>query len=53
VPLEESIAMFEEAVRLAKMCYERLDKAEKRVTKLVGKREGGFVLEPFEESTED
>jgi len=53
VPLEESITLFEEAIRLAKVCYERLDKAQKRVTKLVGTRQDGFVLEPFDESGED
>ena len=53
MPLEESITLFEEAVRLAKVCYERLDQAQKRVTKLVGTPQEGFVLEPFEESEED
>lgn len=53
VPLEEALARFEEAIGLAKMCHRKLDQAEKRVTKLVGMGEGGFALEPFDESAED
>jgi exodeoxyribonuclease VII small subunit len=51
--LEEALARFEEAIGLAKMCHRKLDQAEKRVSKLVGTGDGGFALEPFEESGED
>jgi exodeoxyribonuclease VII small subunit len=34
LPLEESIALYEEGMGLAKRCQEILDKAELRVTKL-------------------
>jgi exodeoxyribonuclease VII small subunit len=53
IPLEESLARFEEAVRLAKICHRKLDQAEKKVSKLVGTGEDGFGLEPLEESRED
>ena len=53
VPLEEALARFEEAVKLARLCHRRLDEAGKRVSKLVGTEDGGFALEPFEESGED
>jgi exodeoxyribonuclease VII small subunit len=53
LPLEDSLSRFEEAVKLARICHRRLDQAEKRVSKLVGSPEGGFNLEPFEESGED
>jgi exodeoxyribonuclease VII small subunit len=34
LPLEESIALYEEGMNLAKRCQEILDKAELRITKL-------------------
>jgi exodeoxyribonuclease VII small subunit len=34
LPLEESIALYEEGMELAKKCQEILDKAELRITKL-------------------
>jgi exodeoxyribonuclease VII small subunit len=53
IPLEEAIKRFEEAVKLARICHRALDQAEKRVSKLVAADDGGFALEPFEESRED
>lgn len=53
IPLEEALTRFEEAVKLAKICHRKLDEAEKKVSKLVGSEDGGFALEPFEESRED
>jgi exodeoxyribonuclease VII small subunit len=53
IPLEEALGRFEEAVNLAKVCHRKLDEAQKRVSKLVGSEDGGFALEPFEESRED
>jgi exodeoxyribonuclease VII small subunit len=52
LPLEESIERFEEAIKLAKSCQARLEKAEERVSKLV-KSEDGFALEPLDEKRED
>jgi exodeoxyribonuclease VII small subunit len=53
IPLEKALERFEEAVKLAKICHGKLDEAQKRVSKLVGTEDGGFALEPFEESRED
>ena len=39
--LEESLALFEEGVRLARSAQERLDGAEKRVEELVARDENG------------
>jgi exodeoxyribonuclease VII small subunit len=36
LPLERSLALFEEGVRLARAAQERLDRAEKRVEELLG-----------------
>jgi len=47
--LEQSLAAFEEGIRLVKFCNERLQAAEKTVRKLVADMGGSFRLEPFEE----
>ncbi len=44
--LEESIALFEEGMRLAQVCGARLDAAELRVNQLVAGPDG-YSLEPF------
>lgn len=38
-PLEQSLALFEEGTKLMKQCTGLLDKAEQRVTKLMGTEE--------------
>ena len=53
LPLEESIDRFEEAVKLARSCQEKLEKAEARISKLVKTGESGFTLEPLDESGEN
>ena len=53
LPLEESLDRFEEAVKLARTCQEKLEKAEARIKKLVRTGESGFTLEPLDESGED
>lgn len=49
LPLEESIALYEEGMELAKRCQTILDKAELRITKL---RES-FAQEPAAAPAED
>ena len=41
LPLERSLALFEEGVRLARAAQDRLDKAERRVEELLGLDEQG------------
>lgn len=36
LPLEQSLALFEEGVRLTRMAQDRLDQAERRVEELLG-----------------
>jgi exodeoxyribonuclease VII small subunit len=52
IPLEESLDRFEEAVKLARACQRKLQKARARISKLV-KAEDGFTLEPLDDSSED
>jgi exodeoxyribonuclease VII small subunit len=53
LPLEESLDRFEEAVKLARACQQKLEKAEAKVAKLVRMGESGFTLEPLDDSGED
>jgi exodeoxyribonuclease VII small subunit len=47
--LEQSLALFEEGVKLAEACGQRLDAAEKKVTLLIKDREKGLLETPFPE----
>lgn len=47
--LEESLALFEEGVALARRCQQRLDEAERRLEVLVRRADGGEAVEPFAE----
>ena len=46
--LEDAIKVFEEGVKLAKFCTNKLEEAEKRVSLLVQEREGKHTQVPFE-----
>jgi exodeoxyribonuclease VII small subunit len=49
LPLEKSLALFEEGVRLARAAQTRLDLAEKRVEELLAiDAQGKPILRPFE-----
>ncbi len=51
IPLEESLKLFEEGIRLSRSCNQKLDEAEKRVEILLKDREGIFKPQPFDPST--
>jgi exodeoxyribonuclease VII small subunit len=59
LPLEESLRLFEEGVRLSRVSQERLDTAEKRVEQLLAVDEQGrarsapFSTEATEEDKDD
>ncbi len=44
ISLDESLALFEEGVKLAKSCQEQLDKAEKKVKILVNGEKEDFDI---------
>jgi exodeoxyribonuclease VII small subunit len=46
--LEQSLALFEKGMRLAKLCEGKLDQAQQRVSQLAGASGEGPLLEPFE-----
>lgn len=48
VPLNESMKLFEEGVKLSRLCSERLDKAEKKVEIITADKNGNITTRPFE-----
>lgn len=45
--LEEAVALYEEGMRLARICNQRLDAAELRVSKAMTNSEGKVTVEPW------
>ncbi len=50
IPLEESLKLFEEGIRLSRFCNEKLDEAEKRVEILLKGKNGILKAQPFDPS---
>src|SRR5919199_529466 len=49
LPLEKSLELFEQGVRLSRECQERLQAAERRIEVLLRDGEGGAVVGAFDE----
>ena len=47
LPLEDSLKAFEEGMKLAKFCSEKLEEAEKKVSLLVQDSDGKYSRRPF------
>ena len=47
LPLEDSIRLFEEGVRLSTVCKQELETAEGKVQMLIKQRDGSMKTEPF------
>jgi exodeoxyribonuclease VII small subunit len=47
LPLEESLSLFEEGIRLSRACTQKLDEVEKRIEILVKDTKGNRKKEPF------
>ncbi len=48
MPLEDSLRVFEEGMKLAAFCSRKLEEAEKKVTILIREQEGALVEAPFD-----
>lgn len=48
IPLNESLKLFEEGVKLTRFCSQELQKAEKKVELLTRDAEGKLIAVPFE-----
>jgi len=50
LPLEKSLELFEDGIRLSRQCQERLNQAERRIEVLLRDNQGRPVASPFEEA---
>lgn len=50
IPLEESLKLFEEGIRLSRFCNQKLEEAEKKVEILMKDKEGMVKTQPFDPS---
>ncbi len=55
LPLEKAIKKFEEGIKLTKLCSEKLDETEKKISILLKNSEGQMTEKPFrsEDETDD
>ena len=53
LPLEQSLELFEEGVRLSRECQERLNRAERRIEILLHDNEGRPLVTGFDEEESD
>jgi len=49
LPLEQSLKLFEEGIKLSRICNKRLEEAERKVEILLKDKNGSIKAEPFEE----
>lgn len=49
LPLEDSLAKYEEGIGLSRICQKKLEVARKKVEILLKSKDGEIKLEPFEE----
>jgi exodeoxyribonuclease VII small subunit len=47
LPLEKAIKKFEEGIKLTKLCSEKLDETEKKISILLKNSEGQITEKPF------
>jgi exodeoxyribonuclease VII small subunit len=53
LPLEQSLKLFEEGIKLSRLCTKRLDDAERKVEILLKDKNGAMVAQPFDEQEEE
>ena len=53
LPLEKSLELFEDGIRLSRQCQERLSQAERRIEVLLRDNQGRPVVSPFEKVISD
>jgi exodeoxyribonuclease VII small subunit len=53
IPLDESLGLFEEGIRLSRFCHQRLEEVEKKIELILADAKGQPVTEPFEELDEE
>ena len=53
LPLEKAIKKFEEGIQLSKLCAQKLDETEKKVSMLLEDDQGNVTEAPFPADNED
>ena len=53
LPLEKAIKKFEEGIKLTKLCSEKLDETEKKISVLLKNSEGQIAEKPFTAAEDD
>ena len=53
LPLDESLQLFEEGIRLSRFCHQRLEEVEKKIELILADAKGEPVTEPFEGEAEE
>ena len=53
LPLEQSLKLFEEGIKLSRICNTRLEEAERKVEILLKDKSGSMKAQPFEEQEEE
>jgi exodeoxyribonuclease VII small subunit len=53
LPLDESLQLFEQGIRLSRFCHQRLEEVEKKIELILADAKGQPVIEPFEEDADD
>jgi exodeoxyribonuclease VII small subunit len=49
LPLDESLQLFEQGIRLSRFCHQRLEEVEKKIELILADAKGAPVTEPFED----
>jgi exodeoxyribonuclease VII small subunit len=49
MPLDESLQLFEDGIRLSRFCHQRLEEVEKKIELILADAKGQPVTEPFED----
>ncbi len=52
LPLDLSLKLFEEGIKLSRICNKRLEEAERRVEILLKDKNGTVIAQPFHEEEE-
>lgn len=47
LPLDDSLQLFEEGIRLSRFCHQRLEEVEKKIELILADAKGQPVVEPF------
>ncbi len=53
LPLEKSLELFEQGIRLSRECQERLNQAERRIEVLMRDNQGRPIVAPFDAGTRE